>query len=129
MNPLYDALDEAGHLYGLLFSKPLIRYPKLVLEPFIPGPLQEKHQQPNTYTNSFRARVSQERVGERGCAHLYMHPHVLTFPFKHCGRQLILVIESAFFRGGIVIWYAERAIVLDEECWAEHSRFLRQADH
>jgi hypothetical protein len=126
VNPPYDALDEAGHLYGYLFSEPLIRYPKLVLEPFIPGPLQEKREKKfKKINNRIHTLTLSERASRRrGCAHLYMHPHILIFPFKYCGPQLLRVIESALLRGGIVIRYAESAIVLDEECWAEHARFL-----
>lgn len=72
MNPLYDALDEAGHLYGLLFSKPLIRYPKLVLEPFIPGPLQEKTSTTEYIHQLFpSARLAGEGERERVCSPVY----------------------------------------------------------
>jgi hypothetical protein len=77
VNSSHDALNEAGHCYGNLFIESLVMYPKLVLETFIPGPLQERreHQQPNTYTNSFRACVSQERVGERVCSPVTLSVH------------------------------------------------------
>jgi hypothetical protein len=43
-----DALDEAGHRDGHLFLESPIQYPELVLELFIPGPLQEKRQEKKT---------------------------------------------------------------------------------
>jgi len=44
MDSPHNALDEALHRYGYLFIELPILYPKLVLEPFITGPLQEKHE-------------------------------------------------------------------------------------
>ena len=37
-------------------------------------------------------------------------------------------MESAWHRGGVLVWDAESAIGPDEENGAEHARFLRDAD-
>ena len=42
VDPPHDALDEAGHRDGHESSELPIKYPKFIVELFIPGPLQQK---------------------------------------------------------------------------------------
>ena len=70
MDSPHDALDEAGHRDGYVFSELPIQYPKLIVDLIISGPLQDKKiEAQKTLTTDYIlgppfARVSQRKGGK-----------------------------------------------------------------
>lgn len=53
VDPTYDALDEAGHRDRYMLPELPIKYPKLIVELFIPGPLRQRKKKPHKKTQIY----------------------------------------------------------------------------